>query len=103
MRLTMKAGLAFAIAAIPLGAMAPLPAMAQVNGVTGTEVTFGSHSVLSGVAATYGISSTNGAKMRIEKANAAGGINGRKIKFIVEDAGYQVPKAVQACNKLIHR
>ena len=90
-------GLAAAIAASGIAS-----ASAQTNGVTPTEILLGTHSDLSGVAATYGISSTNGAKMRIEEANVAG-INGRKIKFIIEDAGYQVPKAVQACNKLIHR
>lgn len=90
-------GLAAAIAASTIAG-----ASAQTNGVTPTEILLGSHTDLSGVAATYGISSTNGAKMRIEEANVAG-INGRKIKFIIEDAGYQVPKAVQACNKLIHR
>jgi branched-chain amino acid transport system substrate-binding protein len=41
--------------------------------------------------------------MRFEEANEAGGINGRKLKVIVEDQAYQVPKAVQACNKLINR
>jgi branched-chain amino acid transport system substrate-binding protein len=41
--------------------------------------------------------------MRFEEANAKGGIFGRKLKVIVEDQGYQVPKAVQACNKLINR
>lgn len=97
-RTTRTIGLAMAIAALGAGG-----AWAQTNGVTPTEVTFGTHSDLSGVAATYGISSTNGAKMRIDEANNSGGINGRKIKFIIEDAGYQVPKAVQACNKLIHR
>lgn len=91
-------GMAAAIAASSIAA-----ASAQTNGVTPTEILLGTHTDLSGVAATYGISSTNGAKMRIEEANAAGGVNGRKIKFIIEDAGYQVPKAVQACNKLIHR
>ena len=102
MRQTSKTiGLAFAIAATSIGG-ATTGAFAQVNGVTATEILLGTHSDLSGVAATYGISSTNGAKMRIEEANAAG-INGRKIKFIIEDAAYQVPKAVQACNKLIHR
>jgi branched-chain amino acid transport system substrate-binding protein len=95
---TRTIGLALAIAATTIAG-----ASAQTNGVTPTEVTFGTHTDLSGVAATYGISSTNGAKMRIEEANAAGGVNGRKIKFIIEDAGYQVPKAVQACNKLINR
>ena len=34
--------------------------------------------------------------------NAAGGINGRKIHYIVEDTQYQVPRAVQAINKLIN-
>ena len=41
--------------------------------------------------------------MRFDEINDAGGINGRKIKVIIEDTAYQVPKAVQACNKLINR
>jgi branched-chain amino acid transport system substrate-binding protein len=41
--------------------------------------------------------------MRFDEINEAGGINGRKLRVIVEDQGYQVPKAVQACNKLINR
>jgi len=78
-------------------------ASAQTRGVTATEVTFGMHTDLSGVAATYGVSSSNGVKMRFDEINDAGGINGRKLKVIIEDQGYQVPKAVQACNKLINR
>jgi branched-chain amino acid transport system substrate-binding protein len=78
-------------------------AAAQTHGVTPTEIVMGMHTDLSGVAATYGVSSSNGVKMRFDEANAAGGINGRKLKLIVEDQGYQVPKAVQACNKLINR
>lgn len=92
-------GVVLAVAAI---AAAP-GAWAQQRGVTANEVTFGMHTDLSGVAATYGVSSSNGVKMRFEEANEAGGINGRKIKVIVEDQAYQVPKAVQACNKLINR
>ena len=41
--------------------------------------------------------------MVFDEANAAGGINGRKIKYIVEDNQYQVPRSVQAANKLINR
>lgn len=78
-------------------------ASAQTRGVTATEVTFGMHTDLSGVAATYGVSSSNAVKMRFDELNDAGGINGRKIKVIIEDTAYQVPKAVQACNKLINR
>jgi branched-chain amino acid transport system substrate-binding protein len=76
---------------------------AQTRGVTATEVLFGMPTDLSGVAATYGVSSSNGVKMRFDEVNDAGGIFGRKLKVIVEDQGYQVPKAVQACNKLINR
>ena len=93
---TMSAAIAVAVLAAASGAYA------QQRGVTPTEVTFGMHTDLSGVAATYGVSSSNGVKMRFEEANEAG-INGRKLKVIVEDQGYQVPKAVQACNKLINR
>jgi branched-chain amino acid transport system substrate-binding protein len=90
--------------AIAVAVLAAAPgAFAQQRGVTPTEVTFGMHTDLSGVAATYGVSSSNGVKMRFEEVNAAGGIDGRKLKVIVEDQGYQVPKAVQACNKLINR
>jgi branched-chain amino acid transport system substrate-binding protein len=78
-------------------------ASAETRGVTGTEITLGMHTDLSGVAATYGVSSSNGVKMRLDEINAAGGINGRKINVIIEDQAYQVPKAVQACNKLINR
>jgi branched-chain amino acid transport system substrate-binding protein len=78
-------------------------ASAQQRGVTASEVVFGMHTDLSGPAATYGVSSSNGVKMRFDEINAAGGIAGRKLRVIVEDQGYQVPKAVQACNKLINR
>ena len=78
-------------------------ASAQTRGVTANEIVLGMHTDLSGVAATYGVSSSNAVKMRFEEINAEGGINGRKIRLIVEDQAYQVPKAVQACNKLINR
>jgi len=78
-------------------------ASAQTRGVTASEVTFGMHTDLSGVAATYGVSSSNAVKMRFDEINDGGGLNGRKIKVIIEDTAYQVPKAVQACNKLINR
>jgi branched-chain amino acid transport system substrate-binding protein len=88
---------------VVLAAFAGGTASAQTRGVTPTEVVFGMHTDLSGVAATYGVSSSNAVKMRFEEVNEAGGINGRKLKVIIEDQGYQVPKAVQACNKLINR
>ena len=92
-----------AAAGIVAAGLMSMSADAQTRGVTKSEIVFGSHTDLSGPTATYGVSSTNGARMRFEEVNAAGGIHGRKIKLILEDAQYQVPKAVQACNKLINR
>jgi branched-chain amino acid transport system substrate-binding protein len=80
-------------------------AMAQkeTRGVTATEIVLGMHTDLSGPAATYGVSSSNAVKMRFDEANERGGIHGRKIRLIVEDTQYQVPRAVQAGTKLINR
>lgn len=73
------------------------------RGVTDTEIVLGMHTDLSGSIAILGVDGANGARMRFEEANAAGGIHGRKIRLIVEDSQYQVPKAIQAANKLINR
>jgi branched-chain amino acid transport system substrate-binding protein len=91
--------MAIAVAAIT----AASSVSAQQRGVTANEVVFGMPTDLSGPAATYGVSSSNGVKMRFDEINEGGGIEGRKLKVIVEDQAYQVPKAVQACNKLINR
>jgi branched-chain amino acid transport system substrate-binding protein len=74
-----------------------------VRGVTDTEIILGMHTDLSGAIALLGVDGANGARMRFEEANEAGGIHGRRIRFIVEDSQYQVPKAIQAANKLINR
>jgi branched-chain amino acid transport system substrate-binding protein len=80
-------------------------AMAQkdARGVTASEIVLGMHTDLSGPAATYGVSSSNAVKMRFDEANEKGGIHGRKIRLVVEDTQYQVPRAVQAGTKLINR
>ncbi len=76
---------------------------AEVRGVTDTEIVLGMHTDLSGAIATLGVDGANGTRMRFDEANEAGGIHGRKIKLVVEDNQYQVPKAISVANKLIHR
>jgi branched-chain amino acid transport system substrate-binding protein len=78
-------------------------AAAQTRGITKTEIALGTHTDLSGPAASYGVTSTNAIRMRFDEVNAAGGIHGRKIRYIVEDTQYQIPRAVQAVNKLIQK
>ena len=78
-------------------------ASAQVRGVTDTEVAIGSNGDLSGPFASFNVQAIKAAQMHFEAVNQAGGVHGRKIRFIVEDHGYQVPKAIQNFNKLINR
>src|ERR1700741_1080243 len=78
-------------------------AQKETRGVSKTEIVLGMHTDLSGPAATYGVSSSKAVKMRLDELNEKGGVNGRKIKLIVEDTQYQVPRAVQAGTKLINR
>jgi branched-chain amino acid transport system substrate-binding protein len=78
-------------------------AQTENRGITKTEIVLGMHTDLSGPAATYGVSSSNAVKMRFDDVNEKGGIHGRKIRLIVEDTQYQVPRAVQAGTKLINR
>jgi branched-chain amino acid transport system substrate-binding protein len=44
---------------------------------------------------------TDGAKLYFQYINDQGGVNGRKITFLIEDDGYQPPRAVQGAKKLI--
>jgi branched-chain amino acid transport system substrate-binding protein len=73
------------------------------RGVSADAILIGSHTDLVGPTAIWGVGSINGARMRFDEANAAGGVHGRRIRFVVEDAQYQVPRAIQAANKLINR
>jgi branched-chain amino acid transport system substrate-binding protein len=79
------------------------PASAAPQGVTDTEIVVGTTTDLSGVTAVQGVNNSNAVRMVFDQANAQGGVNGRKIRYIVEDMQYQVPRAVQAMNKLLNR
>ncbi len=73
------------------------------RGVTDTEIVLGVYTDLSGPTAIWGVGATNAARMRFDEVNAVGGVHGRKIRYVVEDTSYQVPKAISAANKLVNR
>lgn len=77
-------------------------AMAQVQGVTDDEILIGSNGDLSGVFSAFNVQAVQAAQLHFEEVNEAGGIHGRKIRFIVEDHQYQIPRAQQNFNKLIN-
>ena len=91
------------LAAVAIAVAVPALAGEPVRGVTDSEVVIGTYTDLSGVTAMWGVNNSNSWRLVFDQVNAAGGINGRKIKYIVEDNQYQVPRSVQAANKLINR
>lgn len=97
----MKKLIASAILGAGLAAGMSGTALAQ-QGVSDTEIVIGSNGDLSGVFAAFNVQAIKAAQMAFDEVNDKGGIHGRKIKFVVEDHGYQVPKAQQNFNKLIN-
>jgi branched-chain amino acid transport system substrate-binding protein len=89
--------------AVLFGVALTLPAAAETRGVTDSEILIGTYTDLSGVTAMWGVNNTNSWRMVFDETNSEGGINGRKIRYIVEDNQYQIPRSVQAANKLINR
>jgi len=75
---------------------------ADQRGVTDTEIVIGTITDLSGVTAVQGVNNSDAIRMAFDEANDKGGVHGRKIKYIVEDNQYTVPRSVQAMNKLLN-
>ena len=78
-----------------------LPALAQQQGVTDTEIVVGDILPLTGPPALLGVAHNIGVKLAVAEANAAGGINGRKLRLISEDDGYVVSRTIQGVRKLV--
>ncbi|MEE4240042.1 MAG: branched-chain amino acid ABC transporter substrate-binding protein, partial [Desulfopila sp.] len=62
---------------------------------------FGVAGAHSGDLASYGLPSVNAAKLVIDKVNAAGGINGKKIELLVEDDVCKPEVATNTATKLV--
>ncbi len=73
------------------------------QGVSKTEITLGSIQDLSGPIAGFGKQARLGMLLRVDEINEQGGINGRKLRIIVEDSAYDPKKAVLAAQKLVNQ
>jgi branched-chain amino acid transport system substrate-binding protein len=78
-------------------------ATAQTQGVSKGEIVIGSMQDLSGPIVAFSKQLVHGMNMRVEEINAQGGINGRKLKLVVEDHGYDPKKAVLGTQKLVQK
>jgi branched-chain amino acid transport system substrate-binding protein len=97
----MKALLTAAMLATGLAASGGV--FAQAQGVTKDEVVLGTIQDLSGPIAAFGKQTKNGIEMRIDEQNASGGVQGRKLRVVVEDSGYDPKKGVLATQKLLQK
>ena len=91
-----------ATAALAALALASTVSMAQ-QGVSATEITLGSIQDLSGPLAGFGKQARLGMMLAVDEINEQGGVNGRKLKLLVEDSGYDPKKAVLAAQKLVNQ
>lgn len=79
------------------------PAAAQQQGVSKNEIVVGSIQDLSGPLAGFGKQVRFGMMLRVDEINEQGGIQGRKLKLLVEDSGYDPKRAVLAAQKLVNQ
>jgi len=90
--------------AAALLALAGTAARAQATqGISKTEIVLGSIQDLSGPIAGFGKQVRQGMLLRVEELNEQGGVNGRKIKLLIEDSAYDPKKAVLAAQKLVNQ
>jgi len=69
--------------------------------MAGGDILVGEYGSMTGPQATFGQSTHNGIMMAADEVNAAGGINGRKIKVLSEDDQSKQEEAANAVTKLI--
>ena len=74
----------------------PMSATAQTN-----DIVLGALLPLTGPAARIGLEEQNGIEFAVERINAAGGIRGRKVRFVYEDTQGKPDQGVLAFNRVV--
>jgi len=88
------------IAGLPLVALAPA-AQANEPGVADQEITLGQTVAMSGPLGEFGRDIVSGAKACLDRVNAAGGVNGRKVSLLTLDDRYENELAAQNIRRLL--
>lgn len=82
--------------------LAGVAASHAADGVGPDEIRFGQSAALSGPAAELGIEMQRGIQAAFAEANAAGGVDGRKVRLISRDDRYEPEAAIANTEALIH-
>jgi branched-chain amino acid transport system substrate-binding protein len=78
-----------------------VPAAFAAQGVTNDTILIGGFGPITGPAAFIGLAGRDGMNLAVKEINAAGGVNGRKLKVLFEDDGFSPTRALGAVKKLI--
>lgn len=76
------------------------PALGNAQGVTDQEIRFGMVTAYSGSAKENGQSYKRGYEVAFAKVNEAGGVNGRMLKLIAVDDGFEPSRTIPAMRQL---
>ncbi|MBV9783674.1 MAG: ABC transporter substrate-binding protein [Acidisphaera sp.] len=71
------------------------------QGVTDDTILIGAYGPITGPAAFIGLGGRDGMNLAVKEINAAGGVNGRKLKVIFEDDAFSPARALAAVKKLV--
>jgi ABC-type branched-subunit amino acid transport system substrate-binding protein len=100
MRFTIPARCAPVLAASLLALTPFVPAAAE-DGVAADTIVFGQAAVLEGPASALGQGMRAGIGAAFEEVNKKGGVNGRKLKLVSVDDGYEPDRSIAMTKKLI--
>jgi branched-chain amino acid transport system substrate-binding protein len=99
--IALAAALSLSLAGCPPKNEQGTSASADNSSASSGDILVGEYSSLTGLQGTFGTSTHQGIIMAADEVNAAGGINGRKIKIITEDDQSKPEEAATAVSKLI--
>lgn len=93
----------YGVAAALAGALALASSypVAAEDGVAADSITFGQAAVLEGPASALGQGMRAGIQAAFDEVNARGGVQGRKLKLVSRDDGYEPDRAIAETKKLI--
>jgi ABC-type branched-subunit amino acid transport system substrate-binding protein len=74
-----------------------------VRGVTDTEIVFGMSAPFSGAAKELGQNMKLGIEAAFNAANASGGVNGRRLRLVAADDGYEPTRTAETMKRLYEK
>jgi branched-chain amino acid transport system substrate-binding protein len=89
--------------AVAATSIAPVPVGPPVRGVTDAEIRFGIAAPFSGPAKELGRQMKLGIDTAFNRANDAGGVNGRMLRLVAADDGYEPTRTADAMKQLYEK